>query len=436
MTASTSTEILVVGGGAAGTLAAISAARRHRKVMLIESQGFLGGSRTAMGVDTFNGFFSPGQKTLQLVGGISFEVAQRLISSGAAFIRENTFGSGPVVTYEIEQLKLVYEEMALECGVDLLYHSFSPGVSTDGASIRSVAVCNKAGLGAIEAQLVIDATGDLDVAASAGEDFELAGRQGSPVQSLTTIFYMANVDNSRAFAISQAERTRIMQEAAASGRYKLTRIGGSIHPTVRPGYVHANVTRIRNVEATDPAALTSAEIEGRRQVQEYVRLFKNEFPGFEQAYLASTASMIGIRESRRLVGRYILTGDDVRRGAKFDDAIACCSAPMEDHDASQGVQWEFLEGGAYYQIPFRSLIPLKTDNLLVAGRCLSATHEGQASARNSAQCMAMGEAVGAAAALALAEGLPPHRLDSRRLQQELRQQGVILEPFTIDTRRL
>jgi hypothetical protein len=430
------TDILVIGGGAAGTLAAISAARKNHTVLLLEAKGALGGSRTLMGVDTFNGFFSPGQRIFQLVDGISYEVVQRLMERRAAFVRPNTFGSGPVVTYDMEQLKIVYEEMVLEAGADLLYYSQVPAVKVAGSSIKNVTVCNKAGLSQVEARLIIDASGDLDIAASAGEEYELAGTDGRPVQSLTTIFYMANVDNQRAFSLSQAERTKIMQSASESGKYQLTRIGGSIHPTPHAGFIHANLTRIPNVDATDPLALTKAEIEGRRQVQEYVRFLIHEYPGFENAYLASTAHTIGVRETRRLKGEYILTGEDIRQGAKFEDAIACCSAPIEDHNAGKDVHWEFVESGDYYQIPYRSLLPRKIDNLLVAGRCLSATHEGQASARNSAQCMAMGEAAGVAAALALSTGIPPGQVDYTDLQTRLREQGVILKPAEVDAERL
>lgn len=430
------TDVLVVGGGAAGTLAAISAARRKQEVLLLEAKGSLGGSRTLMGVDTFNGFFSPGERIFQLVGGISYEVVEKLMERRSAFIRQNTFGSGPVVTYDVEQLKILYEEMVLEAGANLLYYSFVPAVNMEEKSIKSVTVCNKAGLSQIEAKLIIDATGDLDIAACAGEEYELAGKHGNPVQSLTTVFYMANVNDKRAFSLSQAERTKIMQEAQESGKYQLTRIGGSIHPTPHAGYIHANLTRIPNVDATDPAALTKAEIEGRRQVQEYVRFLVNEYPGFENAYLASTASTIGVRETRRLKGEYILTGDDIKEGAKFDDAVACCSAPIEDHNSGKDVKWDFLKSGDYYQIPYRSLLPKKINNLLVAGRCLSATHDGQASARNSAQCMAMGETAGVAAALALSRGISPRQLNPKELQDSLREQGVLLQPIEINSERL
>ncbi|MHB8807654.1 MAG: FAD-dependent oxidoreductase [Anaerolineaceae bacterium] len=432
----TEVDILVVGGGAAGCLAATAAARKGKKALLIEAMGALGGSRTWMGVDSFNGFYSPGKTIYQLVGGISFEVAERLLTQGGAFLRQNTFGSGPVVTYEIEKLKILYEDMVIQAGGQLLFYTSAVDVEYNDGKIDSVIICNKSGLSRVRAKIVIDASGDLDIGAKAGEDFELAGENDSPVQSLTTVFYMANVNNEKAFSLSQGERTRIMQQAHESGKYRLTRIGGSIHPTPNPGFVHANLTRIPNVNAVDPFALTAAEIEGRKQVQEYVRFLINEYPGFENAYLAATACSIGVRETRRLKGQYILNGNDVREGMKFEDAVACCSAPIEDHVAGKNVEWQYLEAGNYYQIPYRSLLPVKTKNLIVAGRCLSATHDGQASARNSAQCMAMGEAAGMAAALCNETGVFPTELDRKLLAKELVNQGVLLAPLEVNLKGL
>jgi hypothetical protein len=425
-------DVLVVGGGAAGCLAATAAARKGKKVLLVEAMSALGGSRTWMGVDSFNGIYSPGETTYQLVGGISYEVAEKLLAQGGAFLRQNTFGSGPVVTYEIEKLKILYEDLVIRAGGQVLFYSNAVDVERKDGRIASVILCNKSGLKRVKAQIVIDASGDLDIGAQAGEDYELAGEHDNPVQSLTLIFYMANVDNEKAFSISQEERTRIMQQAHESGKYQLTRIGGSIHPTPHPGFVHANLTRIPNINAVDPFAMTAAEIEGRKQVQEYVRFLINEYPGFENAYLASTACGIGVRETRRLKGKYVLTGDDVRKGAKFEDAVACCSAPIEDHTAGKNVQWQYLESGNYYQIPYRSLLPVKNRNLIVAGRCLSATHDGQASARNSAQCMAMGEAAGLAAALCSESGKYPDELDMNSFKKELTDQGALLAPREVN----
>ncbi len=421
-------DILVVGGGAAGTLAAVAAARRGAEVVVVESQGALGGSHTLGGVDTFYGFYAPGASTRRIVGGLSYEVVERLLAQDAAFARPNTFGAGTGITYDIEALKIIYETMVLEAGGKLLYHTEAVDVVVEDGQLRGVVTASKAGLRSILADVIVDASGDADVAARAGAPFELAGSEGRPVQSLSMIFFMGNVDTARAFAVPQAERTRVMKQAVESGRYRLTRVGGSIHATPHPGLVHANLTRLPNVDATNPFALTQAEVEGRWQVQEYVRFLKAEMPGFEQAYLAMTASMIGIRETRRLVGEYVLTGDDVVQGRRFEDAVACCAAPIEDHHAGLDVQWRYVQGDGYYQIPYRSLLPLEVENLLVAGRCLSATHEAQASARNSAQCMAMGEAAGVAAQLALTCGAAPRQVPVADLRNALVAQGVLLEP--------
>lgn len=429
-------DIAVVGGGSAGTLAAISSARRGADVLLIESQNALGGSRTVMGVDTFYGYFSPGDQALRLIGGITYEIVERLLERDAAFFRPNTFGAGTGITYDLEQLKVLLEEMVLEAGAKLLYHSFVPDVVMDGDRVEGVLVSNKAGLKEVKAKYVIDGSGDADIAARAGASFELAGSDDLQVQSLSTIFYMGNVENERAFSLSQRERTKLMADAEASGKYELTRIGGSIHPTPHPGFVHANLTRIPNVDATDPLALTRAEIEGRRQAHEYARFLINEHPGFEKAYLATTACYIGVRETRRLIGEHVLTGDDVISGRKFEDAIACCAAPIEDHYSGKDVRWRYVEGDGYYQIPYRTLLPREVDNLLVAGRCLSATHDAQASARNSAQCMAMGEAAGVALAIALSQAIQPRDVDVAQLRDELLGAGVILEPIEVDTREL
>ncbi len=367
-----------------------------------------------------------------MVGGIAYEVVHRLFERKAAFNRPNTFGAGTGVTYDLEQLKIVLEEMVLEAGAQLLLHTFVPEVLVNGTHLEGVILSNKAGLQSVGAKVVIDATGDGDIAARAGATFELSGSGELPVQSLSTIFYMGNVDCEGAFSLTQAERTNLMAEAQASGEYQLTRIGGSIHPTLHPGFVHANLTRVPNVDATDPFALTGAEIEGRRQAHEYARFLIKEHPGFEKAFLVFTASHIGVRETRRLLGEYVLSEQDVVSGRKFEDGVACCSAPIEDHHAGASVRWQYIQGDGYYQIPYRSLLPKEIDNLIVAGRNLSATHEAQASARNSAQCMAMGEAAGLAAALAVADQSKPHHIDPEELRQGLLEQGVLLTPIPTD----
>jgi hypothetical protein len=189
----------------------------------------------------------------------------------------------------------------------------------------------------------------------------------------------------------------------------------------------ANMTRISSQDATDPEALTRAEVEGRRQTMEYVRFFRECVPGYEHSYLLSLGAMIGVRESRRILGEYQLTRDDVMAGRKFPDAIAMCGAPIEDHHAAAGTHWEFLAPGAAYDIPFRCLVPRAIDGLLVAGRCLSATHDAHASARSIGQCMGMGQAAGAAAVQALEANVAPRAVDTARLQHTLLDLGAILD---------
>lgn len=418
-------DVLVLGGGPAGVIAAVAAARMGLEVLLVESQGCLGGSRTSTGVDTFYGFYMPGERGLRIVGGVAWEIVQRLKQADAAFERPNTYGAGTGITYDVEQLKLLYEQMVVESNAKLLYHTYACRVLFDGHAIQGVVVANKAGLTTIRANYYIDTTGDADVAGRAGVPFEQSA--ANEIQSLTTIFFMASVDVVRAKQVKHAELVALMKSANASGDYRLPREDGSWHITPHPGVIQANMVRVPGVDPTDPFAVTQAEIEGRRQTGEYVRFLKGKVPGFENAYLLKTSDHIGVRESRRIMGHYRLTEQDVISGAKFGDAIACCAAPIEDHTAGTGTNWAYVEGDGYYHIPYRVLVPTGIDNLIVAGRCLSATHGAQASARNSAQCMAMGEAAGVASSLCNTRGAPFLDVDVAELQRCIVANGGILK---------
>lgn len=416
-------DILVLGGGAAGVCAAISAARSGLKVLLAESQGCLGGSRTATGVDTFYGFYTPKEQR-RIVGGIPWELARQLTEANGAFERKNTYGAGTGITYDVELLKLVYETAVLEAGAELLYHTYACGVHVSEGQITGVLLANKQGLTEVSAKVYIDATGDGDIAASSGAPFEKSG--AGELQSLSTIFFMANVDTAAAEQISHAELAARMREANQCGRYALPREEGSWHITPHPGVIQANMVRVSGVDATDPYALTLAEVEGRKQTREYVRFLKEYVPGFAQAFLIGTSHYIGVRETRRMIGEYILTEEDVVAGRKFADGIACCGAPVEDHGAGKDTRWVYVKEDGYYHIPYRSLVPQGVKNLLVAGRCLSATHGAQASARNSAQCMAMGQAAGTAAALSIRQGVPVNSVEAALLRQRLASEGAII----------
>jgi hypothetical protein len=284
-----------------------------------------------------------------------------------------------------------------------------------------VRLWTKGGERVVEAGCVVDASGDADVCHLAGAPYEGPGER---TQSLSTVFRMANVDVARAEAVPKQELWALMREARDSGRYALPRIEGSVHRTPQAGVMMALMTRMRNVDATDPEQLTVAELEGRRQCHEYFRFLRENVPGYEQAVLVSTSPAIGVRESRRILGEVVLTAEDVLGARSFPDQIARCGAPIEEHHAGADTRWVYLEEGATYGIPYRALLPQEVDGVVVAGRCFSATHDAHASARSMATCMAMGQAAGTAAAVASAGGTTPRALDPRALRERLRADGA------------
>ncbi|HEX7173225.1 MAG TPA: FAD-dependent oxidoreductase, partial [Candidatus Limnocylindria bacterium] len=357
-------DVLVVGAGSAGSSAAITAARAGARVLLVDRLAFMGGTSTAV-LDTFYAFYTPGEAPRRVVGGIGWEVVRRLIDAGVAFERPNTYGAGTGVTYDQETLKVVWEELAADAGVDLLLHSWATGVRVEEGGIRGVRLWNKGGERWVEADVVVDASGDADLVALAGLPHDNAAQQGR-VQSLSTLFKLANVDVARAASVPKAELWERMRDAAATGDYALPRIEGSWHRTPFDGVVLIHMTRIPNVDATDPLQLTRAEVEGRRQVREYARFLRDRVPGFESSVVVATSPAIGIRESRRIHGDYVLTRDDVLNGRRFDDEIALCGAPIEDHHAGGDTEWQYVANGGVYGVPYRALLPAGIEGLLVA----------------------------------------------------------------------
>lgn len=400
-------DVVVVGSGAAGSTAAIAAARTGAETLLIEKLPFLGGNSTAV-LDTFYGFYTPGEGAVKVVSGIGDDVVASLRRLGGVVERPNTYGAGTGVTYLAEHLKVVWETLATNAGVRVALHSFLQDVDVSDGRVARLVVATKAGLRSVEATVVVDASGDADVCHHAGFSYELAG-EIDPAQTLTTTFRMANVDQSRRQTVGKDEMQALMGAAADSGEYELPRREGSDHITPVAGMTATVMTRLDQVHhdddgnvinATDPDVLSRAEMAGRRQALEYARFLVDKVPGYEQASLIALSAQIGLRETRRVHGDYRVTGDDVRSARQFDDQIGLCGAPIEDHVPGTGTFWEYLPEGTAVGIPLRSLIARDGVNVLTPGRCFSATHEAQASIRSMAQCMAMGQAAGTVAALA------------------------------------
>lgn len=426
-------DVVVVGSGAAGSAAAISSARSGASTLLIEKLPFLGGNSTAV-LDTFYGFYTPGERSLKVVGGIGDDVIARLENYGPVLHRPNTYGAGMGVTYTAEHLKVVWEDLVVGSGCDVLLHSFVQDVTVNDGQITEILVATKAGLGTVTCRVIVDASGDGDVCHHAGFGYELAG-EIDPAQTLTTTFRMINVDNERRATITKDDLHALMGEAAATGNYDLPRKEGSDHITPVEGMTATVMTRVDQVRiqngvtvnATDPLVLTDSEMLGRRQAVEYSRFLVDYVPGYEKAALGALSTQIGMRETRRVYGDYRVTKDDVLSARQFDDQVALCGAPIEDHHggAGTGTTWEYLPDGEAVGIPLASLIVEDSTNTLVAGRCFSATHDAQASIRSMAQCMAMGQAAGIAASLAT-PGRDVRGVSPLGLRDALRANGAIL----------
>lgn len=417
-------DVVVVGGGSAGSSAAVASARHGASTLLVEGAGFLGGTGAAV-LDTFYGFFAPGADE-RVVGGIGWELCERLFADDQAFLRPNTYGAGTGVTYEPDHLKYLWDDLTHSAGVATLLHTKARAVVMESGRLVGIVLATRGGSRWVKAHTIVDASGDADVAWYSGAALEMPSVD-QKLQPLTATFRLGNVDIAKVKTADLHER---MREAATAGDYDLPRREGSVHRTVLPGVVHTNLTRIRGVDATDPWSLSDAEQEGRRQILEYARFLRDRVPGFEDSYLISTGVWIGVRETRRLLGEYVLNRDDVMSASDFPDSIARCGAPLEDHDGGDSTVWEYIGGdqpnGKTYGVPFRSLLPRDVEGLVVAGRCLSATHDAHASVRSMAQCMATGQAAGTAAAIASGSRIPVRDVNTSALRDSLKRQGVLL----------
>jgi ribulose 1,5-bisphosphate synthetase/thiazole synthase len=403
-------DVLVCGGGPAGTGAAIASARTGAKTLLLEKYGFLGGMATA-GLVTphFDCFLNKG------INAEMIEQLKQRSAWGADFWK---------ISFDPEKYKHVSEDMVLESGSDLLYHTFAVAALVEDDRIRGAVVETKSGRFAILAKVVVDCTGDGDVAARAGAPFAKGREEDGRLQPMTMMFRMGGVEW---IQTDSRQLFNLVQKAIAESgdHYRLA----FEHPWAihlpNPGEVALQLVHVRDVDATDVRDMTRAEIEGRRQSAAVVNFLTKYVPEFQNSFLVETATQIGVRETRRILGDYVVTGDDVMSARKFDDGIATVSFPIDIHEPDKTAQTGISLPGAY-DIPYRSLVPRTIEQLLVAGRCISGTYEAHASYRVKGPCMAMGQAAGTAAALSVEHGVTPRELDTDALRAALEGQGVRL----------
>ncbi|MFB3883276.1 MAG: FAD-dependent oxidoreductase [Armatimonadota bacterium] len=406
-------QLVVAGGGPAGLAAAVAAARRGVATILVERYGFLGGMATAALVNPFM-MWEPGQQPL--VRGIFQEVLERLSAKGGFSSPRQPSAFDP------EALKIAADEICAEAGVEVKLHTFLTAAATKGGRITSIATESKSGRRSLRARLFIDCTGDADLAHRAGVACEIGRAEDGLTQPMTLNFRMAGVEIER--MPPGAEINRRYDAAKAEGRVRCPRENVLFFYAIQPDVVHFNTTRVVGKSGVEAGDLTSAEIEARRQTQDLVRFLVSDIPGFEHAYLQRMATQIGVRETRRIRGEYTLTADDVLAGRKFPDGIARSAYPIDIHSPTgAGTVIRGVPAGDYYEIPYRCLVPVGVDNLLVAGRSVSATHEAQASLRVMPQCFAMGEAAGVAASLAIERSISPREVDGAELRAIIERQA-------------
>lgn len=413
-------DVLVAGGGPAGFAAAVAAGRLGVKVLLIERYGFLGGMVTAGLVNPFQVSSVNGA---WIIKGIFREVVERLrkISN----LREEELFSVQTVAFDPEALKLALFEMGKEANCKLLLHSFANGAILKGKSLRGITVTGKSGEQRLVARVTVDATGDADLAYLAGVPCEKGRPEDGLMQPMTLNFTLAGVDTAR--MPSREEMDRLYSRVKTEKRLTIPREKLLWFYGAHAGEIHVNTVRITEVDGTDTGDLTSAELEGRRQMEALIGFLRTEVSGFENSYLKVSGTQIGVRETRRIRGEYILTGEDVLGGKKFDDVIARGSFPIDIHNPrGEGTVYKVLPPGISYQIPYRCLLPLGVEHLLVAGRPISVTHEAHSSTRVAPTAMAVGQAAGVAAALAVKERISPRRIKVVELQKILREQGADL----------
>jgi len=416
---SLSAEVIVSGGGLAGLCAAVAAAQEGADTLLIERYGFLGGMATAGLINPFMPYYTGGE---QIIEGLFQQIIDRLDAAGGWSHRQDEWARD---AFDPEIMKLVAQDMAEEAGVRLRLHTMVVDARSDNGHVGQVLLTSKSGLERAEATIFIDATGDGDLAAAAGAPYEQGRPEDGLSQPMTLMFRMAGVDEER--MPSRQLINALYDDAKAAGDVDNPRENVLWFYTTRPGEIHFNTTRVVKRDGTSAADLTLAELEARRQVKQMVNFLTNKVPGFADAYLSTTGTQIGVRESRRIRGEYVLTAEDVLGARKFADGIARGCYDIDIHNPSgTGTVIKRLPAGESYDIPYRCLCPRGFDNLLVAGRPISATHQAHSSVRIMSIAAAVGEAAGTAAAMCVVQGQSVTAVDVAELRERLRRRGANL----------
>lgn len=417
-------DVLVVGGGTAGFGAAVAAGRKGRSVLLLEASAKIGGVMAFCPGMPWGAAFPAGVS----IGGIMEELTERLssMSPPAAETRPCTLENfGPEIQYDHELATLTMFQMLEEAGVDVRLNAAAISPVMDGRRIAAVDCFDRRGPFQVRAKIVLDCSGDGDISAKAGVPYRL-GDDSSNMMGVSLTFHMLDADWDKVFAEEDPYFQRYAAKGIADGRLHPDLVKIYLMRGFHKDTVFSNSVVIRNVDGTDPADISRGTQEGRRRCLQLAEFLRSDVPGFENARMAYLGPTVGVRETRKLEGQYRITGEDLRRATRFPDGIVCCDNPIDDvmRADSTMVHDAIVEPGAYYTIPFRALVPKDIPNLMFAGRIVSADPVAFASVRGMPQCMAMGQAIGTAAAMALDGNCVVQALDPDQLVSALSVDGV------------
>ena len=445
-------DVVVVGGGPAGAVAAIAAARQGVRTLLVEQYGYLGGMLTAAGVGPQMTFHAG--KT-QVVLGIADEIICRLRDLGLSpgHMEDFVGYASSVTPFDAEGMKYVLENMALEAGVQLLYHTVFTGCAVENGRIKKIQLYSKNGFFDVEAKVFLDCTADADLSACAGVPCLYGRETDNLAQPMTLNIKVAGVDRDKMIEYVIQNRNdmletvpfdrlrlisrsgiqgaySLVEKAKAAGEFDVDRNMVLCFETNTPGEIILNMSRIIRKSALDAFDLTDAEVEGRRQARQIVDFMRKNIPGFESCRMISTGPSIGIRESRKICGIYKLTAEDLLDNRMFEDAIAMGGYPIDIHSPDgAAMNHRYLKPGSWYSVPYRSLVAREVENLILAGRCISTTHEACAAIRVTPIVMAIGQAAGTAAAQSVKTGECANRLDTGILRDNLKRNNVFLDNY-------